>query len=69
MRCHGSVWSYGFASPYRYPVEVTTPDTATWTQTFNGNSTYYLNLSLTWSASSASNTATCKELRMIGWNL
>ncbi len=52
----------GFAAPYIYPLEPTTPDTATWTQTFNAAVTQYVNLSATWSASSASNTITCKQL-------
>ncbi len=58
----------GFASPFVYPLEPTTPDTATWTQTFDNSLTYFINLSVTWSASSASNTITCKALRMYGWN-
>lgn len=52
----------GFASPFIYPLEPTTPDTATWTATFNAGVTQYINLSATWSASSASNTITCKQL-------
>lgn len=52
----------GFASPFFYPLEMTTPDTATWTQTFDAALTQYVNLSATWSASSASNTITCKQL-------
>lgn len=52
----------GFASPFTYALEPTTPDTATWTQTFNAAVTQYVNLSATWSASSASNTITCKQL-------
>ncbi len=53
----------GFASPFFYPLEPTTPDTATWTSTINGGVANYFNLSMTWSASSASNTITCKMLR------
>lgn len=52
----------GFAAPYIYPLEASTPDTATWTQTFDAALTQYINLSATWSASSASNTITCKQL-------
>lgn len=52
----------GFASPFIYPLLPTTPPTATWTATFNAAVTQYLNLSATWSASSASNTITCKKL-------
>jgi hypothetical protein len=58
----------GFASPFIYPLEPTTPDTATWTSTIDGSLTQYVNLSATWSASSASNTITCKQLMLIGWN-
>lgn len=54
----------GFASPFIYALEPTTPDTATWTQTFNPGVTNYINVSATWSASSASNTATCKQLKV-----
>lgn len=53
----------GFASPFIYPLEPTTPNTATWTSTINGAVTQYVNLSATWSASSSSNTITCKQLR------
>lgn len=58
----------GFASPFMYPLEPTTPDTATWTQTLDASVTQYINLSITWSASSASNTITCKSLLMHGLN-
>ncbi len=59
----------GFASPFIYPLEPTTPDTATWTQTFDGALTYYLNLSATWGTNSSSNTITCKApLTLKGWN-
>lgn len=52
----------GFASPFIYALNPTTPDTATWTSTFDAAVTQYLNLSATWSAASASNTITCKQL-------
>lgn len=58
----------GFATPFIYPIEPTTPDTATWTSTLDASLTQYLNLSCTWSASSSSNTITTKSLRMYGWN-
>lgn len=58
----------GFAAPYTYALEPSTPDTATWTATIDGSLTQYVNLSMTWSASSASNTITCKYLRMMGLN-
>lgn len=58
----------GFASPFKYALEPTTPDTATWTQTFDAAVTQWINLSVTWSASSASNTITCKQLLLHGLN-
>jgi hypothetical protein len=58
----------GFASPFTYPLEPTTPDTGTWTQTFDGGVTQFLNLSVTWSASSASNSITMKKLWVGGLN-
>lgn len=58
----------GFASPFIYPLLPTTPDTATWTSTIDNSLTYYANLSVTWGTSSASNTITCKALRMFGFN-
>lgn len=58
----------GFASPGSYPMEPTTPDTATWTATIDNSATQYVNCSVTSSASSASNTLTLKQLYVIGWN-
>jgi hypothetical protein len=58
----------GFASPFLYPLQITTPDTATWTATIDGSLTQFVNLSCTWSASSASNTCQCKELTALGFN-
>lgn len=52
----------GFASPFTYALEPTTPDTATWTSTVDGGLAQYLNLSVTSSASSSSNAVTCKQL-------
>jgi hypothetical protein len=69
LQAHGTVASPGgFASPFVYPLEVTTPDTATWVQTFDATLTYFVNLSITWSASSASNTITAKHLSAYSWN-
>lgn len=69
LNCEGEVYSPGgFASPFIYPLEPTTPDTATWTATIDNSVTQYVNLSVTWSASSASNTITCKRLLMYGMN-
>lgn len=66
--CIGQLSSYGLAAPYVYPLEVTTPDTATWTQTFDATLGYYFNLSVTCSASDASNTVRCKQLTAYSWN-
>ncbi len=58
----------GFAAPYEYALQPTTPPTATWTATIDASVSYYVNVSCTWSASSASNTITLKSLQMLGWN-
>lgn len=70
LNCHGTVWSggggssaSGFASPFIYTLEPSAPDTATWTASVTASSALFFNLSATWSASSASNTITCKRLR------
>lgn len=52
----------GFASPFMYPLEPTTPDTATWTASIDTSITQYLNLSVTFSTASASNSIVCKQL-------
>lgn len=57
----------GFGSPFVFPLEPTTPDTGTWTATFNPGVTQYVNLSATWSASSASNSITCKSLVVVAF--
>lgn len=67
LSCFGWVKSPGgFAAPYEYPLEVTTPDTATWTQTRDASVDNYFNLSVTSSASDALNTLTCKMLELWG---
>jgi hypothetical protein len=58
----------GFASPFKYGLQITTPDTATWTQTFDASLAQYINLSVTWSANSASNTITLKQLYAMALN-
>ncbi len=58
----------GFASPFVYALEPTTPDTATWTLTIDDSVTQYFNLSVTWGTSSASNTITAKQLLAFGYN-
>lgn len=56
----------GFATPFEYPIEPTTPDTATWTvATLDGGLTYFFRPSVTWSASSSSNTITLKRLTIV----
>lgn len=62
--CVGEVWGgTAFASPFRYALQPSTPESATWTRTFDGGLVNYLNLSATCSASSASNAITCKLAR------
>ena len=58
----------GFATPFMYPFEPTTPDTATWTATIDNSLTQFLNLSCTCSSSNSSNTLTVKKLMMHGCN-
>lgn len=58
----------GWASPFVYPIEPTTPDTATWTATIDAALTQYLNVTATWSAASASNTITAKRMKFYGMN-
>lgn len=58
----------GFATPFRYDIEPTTPPTGTWTATIDAALTQWLNLTVTWSASSASNTITLKNLVVEGMN-
>jgi len=58
----------GFASPFVYALEPTTPDTATWTLTLDDSVTQYFNLSATWGTNSASNTITAKQLLAFGYN-
>lgn len=67
----GNGWVYspgGFASPFKYAMTPGGGESATWTSTVDMSLTQYLNLSITWSASSASNTATLKELVVRGIN-
>lgn len=67
--CHGWVQSFGgFASPFGYALAPTTPPTATWTATIDAAVNNYLNLSVTCSASSASNTVTAKDVSLAGLN-
>lgn len=52
----------GFASPFIYAIEPTTPDTATWTGGgWDFSLQHFINFSVTCSASSASNTIRCKQ--------
>jgi hypothetical protein len=58
----------GFASPFIYALEPTTPDTATWTATIDNSVTQYLNVSCTWGTANASNSITLKQLLVLGLN-
>lgn len=65
----GKVWSpAGFATPFVYPLEPTTPNTATWTATLDGGLNQYLNISTTWGTQNSLNTITLKKLMAILWN-
>lgn len=56
----------GFAAPYIYPLEPTTPDTATWTvSALSSLVQNYLTVSVACSASSGSNTITLKNGKVI----
>ncbi len=69
LYCQGDVWSFGgFASPFSYALTPGTGDSATVTATLDGSVNQYFNASLTWSASSSSNTATLASLYCTGWN-
>jgi hypothetical protein len=52
----------GFASPFAYAMAPSIGSPAGWTQTFNAGLDQFINLSATWSASSASNTITLKHM-------
>lgn len=57
----------GFAAPYEYALEPTTPPTATWTSVFDDSVDQYLNLTATLQATGAPS-ITCKTLLMFGLN-
>lgn len=54
----------GFASPFIYSMEVSTPPNATWTTTLDGSANQYLMLSVNPGTSNASNNITLKSLRV-----
>lgn len=58
----------GLASPFTYALTPSAGESATWTQTYDGSVTHWLNLSVTCSASDAGNTITLKELAVYGEN-
>lgn len=63
LNCAGTIRSPGgFASPFEYVMNPSSAESATHTTTIDGALTQYLNVSVTCSASSASNTVTCKGL-------
>jgi len=58
----------GFAAPYMYALAPSIGSPATWTTTIDGSLPQYIGLSVACSASSASNTITCKRLIISGLN-
>lgn len=68
LSCTGSVVSGDFASPFVYMVQTSTPPQATSTATIDGALTQWMNFSLTWSASSSSNTSTLLDFYVLGLN-
>ncbi len=54
----------GFASPFAYSMEASTPPNATWTTTLDGSLSQYLMLSMNPGTSNASNNCTLKTLRV-----
>lgn len=65
----GHVWSpAGFASPFTYLMVPASGSPAAWTTTMNNVLTAYVNPTLTWSASSPSNTCTVKDMLWEGLN-
>jgi hypothetical protein len=70
LTTHGWVESpAGFASPFKYLMAPASGTPATWHQaSFDASVVNYLNLSVTWSASSASNTLTMKDCYGMQWN-
>lgn len=69
LSCNGTVRSPGgFASPFEYAMTQAGGESGTWTTTIDNSVIQYFNLSVTCSANSGSNTLTCKELLLLGWN-
>jgi hypothetical protein len=69
LSCFGWVKSGGgLASPFEYMLTPGGGASATWTATVNNAVDLYPNLSVTCSASSASNTITCKEYKVEALN-
>lgn len=69
LTVHGYVWSPGgFASPFCYALEPTTPDTAAWSNAaFDDSIQNYFNLSVT-GTNTAGNTITVKDLIITALN-
>ncbi len=66
LTCAGSVKSFdGFAAPYSYPLEPTTPPTAAWTQTIDNSLDQYFNLSVACGTSNSANTIRLKQLSLL----
>ena len=69
LEVEGDVWSPGgFASPFMYSLTAGGGDGTTTTATLDCALTQYFNASLTWSASSSSNTYTHRALYVLGLN-
>lgn len=68
LTCDGEFWSAGVADPYTYPMAPSNGAFGTWTATIDGGLTQYLGLSVTCSASDASNTLTVKRLQVFELN-
>lgn len=58
----------GFASPFTYSLQTTSPSSDTWTTTFDNSVNQYINISATWGTSSASNTCKLKQCMLLGLN-
>lgn len=69
LSCQGKVYCpTGFASPFFYPLQPTTPPSATWTATIDATLEQFLNVSITWGTPSSSNTLTCKDIDFFSEN-
>lgn len=58
----------GLATPFTYPLETTTPESATWPITFDASVNNYISLNAVCSSSSGSNAVQCINLLVMGLN-